>query len=134
MIEEGSRLGDALDNGGSREPDAIASLTWRMVGLLHPESISCVSNHVVVPFDNQVPCCRFQQRRAREAMDIQLRFWRHGKDPLDVTGSDVLLLALLLAEMTTCTVCCRPVAALAGGSVWVHGDDSSHHQTVPAIH
>lgn len=57
--------------------DWTASLTWRMVGLLHPKSIFGVSNHGVVPSDDEVPRCTFKQRGAREAVDVQLCFWRH---------------------------------------------------------
>jgi hypothetical protein len=50
-----------------------------MSGFQDPVCILGVSDHVVVPFDDEVAGCAFESGGTRKTVDIQLRFGRHGE-------------------------------------------------------
>lgn len=51
-----------------------------MGGFQDPVCILSVSDHVVVPFDDEVARGAFERGGARKSVDIQLRFGWHGED------------------------------------------------------
>lgn len=58
----------------------IWRLAYRMCGLQDPVCICRVSNHIVVPFHDQVTRRAFEQRGTRKAVDVELRFGWHDRN------------------------------------------------------
>jgi hypothetical protein len=51
--------------------------TWRVSSLENPVCVFSVSNDSIIPLDDKMTRCSFEQGWPREIVHIQLRFRRH---------------------------------------------------------